>query len=54
VFSEWLEEKRKEYRPEINPDWMEFVTDKPSIPPQLQQIITAMQQGQSLPAPTQQ
>jgi hypothetical protein len=54
VFSEWLEEKRKEYRPEINPDWMEFVTDKPSIPPQLQQIITAIQQGQSLPAPTQQ
>lgn len=51
AFQDWLEEKRKEYRPEINPDWMQFVTDEPAIPPQLQQIIAAISQGQNLPAP---
>lgn len=51
AFSEWMEARRKEYRPDINPNWMEYVTDKPAIPPQLQQIIQALSQGQGLPAP---
>lgn len=52
AFNEWLEEKRKEYRPEINQDWTEYVPTEPAIPAELQQLLqlsTGSQPQQNLP-----
>lgn len=49
AFSQWLESKRDEYRPEINPDWMAYVSNEPPIPPELQQFIDFYSQQQNAP-----
>ena len=54
AFNTWLEEKRKEYRPQIAEDWMNSVPQEPAVPQELQQLINLMQQQQQQPqtAPT--
>lgn len=40
VFSEWLVERRLEYQPEVNEDWISFVPSEPVLP---QEIIDYIQ-----------
>ena len=58
AFNTWLEEKRKEYRPQIAEDWMNSVPQEPAVPQELQQLIDFMnqqqpQQQQTAPTPAQ-
>jgi len=49
AFSEWLIEKRLEYEPEINEDWISFVPSEPVLP---QEVIDYIQfQTSQQPAP---
>jgi parvulin-like peptidyl-prolyl isomerase len=32
AFSDWLEEKRLEYQPEVNEDWVSFIPSEPALP----------------------
>lgn len=50
TFNQWLESKRDEYRPVINPEWMDHVTNEPPIPPELQEFIDFYSQQQSAPS----
>lgn len=40
VFSEWLVERRLEYQPEVNEDWISFVPSEPGLP---QEVIDYIQ-----------
>ncbi len=40
VFSEWLVERRLEYQPEVNEDWISFVPSEPVLP---QEVIDYIQ-----------
>ncbi len=49
AFSEWIIEKRLEYEPEINEDWISFVPSEPGLP---QEVIDYIQfQTSQQPAP---
>lgn len=39
VFSEWLVERRLEYQPEVNEDWISFVPSEPGMPKEVLDYI---------------
>lgn len=39
VFSEWLVERRLEYQPEVNEDWISFVPSEPGLPKEVLDYI---------------